>query len=191
MSVSNDQLEQTRTSETVDSLETNVENSSSTFNVFTQLNSSRTAAKKANLSPNSLDKKQLSEDLKRMHDFLKHEIEPHERIAYRECPESSRQEVFSELRTQIQREQRFQTAQNDIRTETEKSLVEFKKDLVGACDYIFGFFFPLNLSGPSISKFWGGIHRVISVCCVDSIMSLNFLADKKSRRKFPTVTMNH
>lgn len=174
MSINDSQLEQTCASETVQSLQTNiVDDSSSAFTVFTELNkltSHTTKAEENKANSPTMDKKQLSEDLKRMHDFLKNEIEPYERIAYRECPESTRQEVFSELRAQIQREKEFQKAENDIRTETEKSVVEFKRDLVGACDYIFGFFFPLSLTGPSISKFWGGVHRIISVCGIHLII---------------------
>ncbi|CRG89948.1 Dual oxidase 2 [Talaromyces islandicus] len=160
LSLSNDRLEQPVNYEPVESLQIDVARSP-TFTVFTQLNRQKTTST-THLSSDSIDKKQLSQDLKRMHDYLENEIEPHERIAYRECPESSRQEVFSELRTQIQREQSSATAGNEARTETEKSLVESKKDLVSACDYIFGVFFPFNLTGPSISKFWGGILQVIS-----------------------------
>ncbi|KAH8689136.1 hypothetical protein BGW36DRAFT_77825 [Talaromyces proteolyticus] len=130
------------------------------FAVFTELN--RNSQTSRVVSAAKMDTKQLHEDLERMNNFLTHQIEPHERIAYKECPESSRKAVFDELRAMIEHEQRNRRPEDIIRTEAERSLLEFKKDFVGSCDYIFKFFFPPTLTGPGTGKFWGALHRIIS-----------------------------
>ena len=129
------------------------------FHVFTWLNAGQTNQSSRGLKP---DVDQLNKDLEDMDYFLSHNTTLVERIAYQECPQVSRLEVYRLL------EQEGITlvksaAKEKKQDERKPRIYELRVDIVNAAESIFQFFLPSLFEGPTVLKYWGVIHRLLVV----------------------------
>lgn len=129
------------------------------FHVFTWLNAAPMDQSSKVLNIN-LD--QLKDDLEEMDHFLSHKTTLTERIAYKECPKVSRLEVYGLL----EQEERalLKSAVKEQKQDEEKSRIyELRVDIVNAAESIFQFFLPSLFEGPTVLKYWGVIHQLLTV----------------------------
>lgn len=129
------------------------------FHVFTWLSF---APWKQSHKVSNINFDQLKEDLEDMDFFLSHKTTLVERLAYRECPEVSRLEVYGLL----EQEERtlVESGVNEQNKDEKKSRIyELRVDVVNAAESIFQFFLPSLFEGPTVLKYWGVIHQLLVV----------------------------
>jgi hypothetical protein len=131
--------------------------SASGFHVFTWLNAGKVDH---GTRPSSVNEDQLKEDLENMDRFLSRKTSLGERIAYKECPQISRFEVYALLESEANSMSGPTDQKNDDR---KRRIFEHRVDVVNAAEVIFQFFFPSTFEGPTVLKYWGAIHRILEV----------------------------
>lgn len=129
------------------------------FHVFTWLN---VAPWKQSNNGSNINFRQLKEDLEDMDYFLSHKTTLVERIAYKECPEVSRLEVYS-LLEQEERNLVESAVEEQKQDEKKPRIYELRVDIVNAAESIFQFFLPSLFEGPTVLKYWGVIHQLLVV----------------------------
>ena len=133
--------------------------SASGFHVFTWLKMGK--LDHGTSSP-TINARQLKEDLKTMDRFLSRETSLRERIAYTECPPISRPTVYALLEQETR--STSSSATNDQgAVETKRKTLEHRIDIANAAESIFQFFFPSTYEGPTLQKYWGGLHQLLLV----------------------------
>jgi hypothetical protein len=84
----------------------------------------------------TLDEMNLRADLKELHRFLQRQTSFEDRVAYKECPQQSRNDIYALLR---------------------------KVEVVNKAETVFRFFLPSDFKGRTVGKFWGALHRLLVV----------------------------
>lgn len=129
------------------------------FHAFTWLNAEQTSQRERAFNFNV---EQLKEDLENMDYFLSHKTTFVEQIAYKECPQISRLEVYSLL--EQERRTLVRSAAKEKKQDEKKSKIyEVRVDIVNAAESIFQIFLPSLFEGPTVLKYWGVIHRLLVV----------------------------
>lgn len=129
------------------------------FHVFTWLNAAPMDQSSKVLNINF---DQLKKDLEKVDFFLSHKTTLVERIAYKECPEVSRLKVYG-LLEQEERSLVEAVAKEQKQDKKWLRLYELRVDIVNAAESIFQFFLPSLLEGPTVLKYWGVIHQLLTV----------------------------
>jgi hypothetical protein len=154
------------------------EKPSNNFHVFTWLNEAQPTTWRANpllSSPDQgngnddvggsdiatsfiLDEMNLRADLKELHRFLQRQTSFEDRVAYQECPQQSRNDIYALLRKE-EKELAALTGKEFKR----KKIYEDKVEVVNKAETIFRFFLPSGFEGRTVGKFWGALHRLLVV----------------------------
>ena len=76
------------------------------------------------------------------------------KMAYRDCKESTREEVYSYMKGLAAE------FEND---EADRRSYEERIDVFNAADLLFQLFLPPTFNGPTVGRFWGAIARLVKV----------------------------
>jgi hypothetical protein len=100
----------------------------------------------------------LKGDLKEMDRFLRHSTSFVENLAYKECSQHSRREVYEFL---VKEEAEI----TGLVEKTDKwhKIYELQVDIANKAELIFSFFLPARFDGSTVGKFWGAIYHLITV----------------------------
>jgi hypothetical protein len=136
------------------------------FHVFTCLDSYGTtgsaqetrSSKEARIPGTSSANVYLQEDLEEMNHFLGRQINRDERRTYQACPQRKRQEILDVLAV---------GTVDAGSSEKSRKAHQRKIDLFDVAESVFQVFLPLHFDGPTVGKFWGALHRLLTVS-VDS-----------------------
>jgi hypothetical protein len=110
-------------------------------------------------SPNtdSIDEAALVELLREVDDYLAYSTSFTDRKEYRDCPEATRVSAYADME-----KEGIELAKSKPRALVQQNY-EDRIDIFNAADLVFSFFLPPSLEAPTVSKFWGAIHRVVQV----------------------------
>ena len=143
------------------------------FHVFTWLNEAQSTAVTTphrSLSPDIqsggvdadppfvLDEMSLRADLKEMDRFLKRETSFEERLIYSQCPQSTRQQIY----TMLMNEGRTITALTR-KDRSRAKIYEDKVEVFNKAEALFRLFLPSNFEGRIVEKYWGAVNRLLVV----------------------------
>jgi hypothetical protein len=99
----------------------------------------------------------VNDDLKEMDRFLKYQTGFVEALAYKECPQHTRREVYELLASQEKE------IPNLTESDMGRQIFEQQVDLVNSAEAMFTFFLPPSFEGPTVEKFWGAIYQAVNV----------------------------
>jgi len=125
----------------------------------------------------------MENDLREMDRFLRHQTGFADALAYKECPQHSRQDVYG-LLTNGEREIQKLTEPDEARQVFERQV-----DLVNSAEAIFTFFLPPGFEGPTVERFWGAIYEGINVRIRPLLFAQSSLAFRCGHRSVMTRRM--
>ena len=108
----------------------------------------------------TFDETSLRADLKEMDRFLKRETSFEERLIYNECPQYTRQKVYTMLKEEGKTIAVL--IQKDL---TRAKGYEDKVEIFNRAEALFQFFLPSEFEGRTVEKYWGAVHRLLVVSC--------------------------
>lgn len=93
-----------------------------------------------------------------MNHFLRFQTKSAERVAYQNCPRRLRREVLDTLQAEREKIQASAAGSPNLLKPFHK-----KAKIFNTADAVFGFFLPCDFDGPTVGKFWGGLHSLLFV----------------------------
>ncbi|KAB5551293.1 hypothetical protein GE09DRAFT_168424 [Coniochaeta sp. 2T2.1] len=96
----------------------------------------------------------LRQQLQEMEDFLNKDTSRPDRQVYQSCFESTREACLKYLEQQ---------AAMAKKNSSQKRYFENRVDVLNAAEIVFRFFLPLQSDGPTVTKFWGAIYRLVQM----------------------------
>jgi hypothetical protein len=99
----------------------------------------------------------VKDDLREIDRFLKHQTGFVEALAYKECPQHTRREVYGLLASEEKE------IPNLTESDVGRQTFEQQVDLVNSAETMFTFFLPPSFEGPTVEKFWGAIYEAVRV----------------------------
>ncbi|CZR54996.1 uncharacterized protein PAC_04881 [Phialocephala subalpina] len=109
-----------------------------------------------NLQNGNMSELNLKGDLKEMDRFLKRNTSFVENLAYKECPQHSRKEVYTFLGKE--EDKIIALAEQD---DEYRKIYEIQADVVYRAELLFSFFLPSCFDGHTVGKLWGAIYSLI------------------------------
>jgi len=124
------------------------------FHVFTWLNNEHVSTSFPGGETISI----VDADLAEMDRFLVNETGLEDRLAYNECPETNRSAIYDFL-SQEEKEIMI-SEESDPR---KRKIYEAEVEIVNNAENLLLFFLPPGYGGPTAAKYWGALHRLLTV----------------------------
>ncbi|PQE03562.1 Mg2+ transporter protein [Rutstroemia sp. NJR-2017a BVV2] len=125
----------------------------------------------------------LEDHMEKVEDFLIHRTSFTDSRAYKSCSSLLRTDVHSMLENEGK-----ELLNSD--TPTEKLKVhEDIIDIFNTADSLFQFFLPMTSKTPTAMKFWGAVHRIVCVSCMNPRKIMNSFLTAINRASVKPVQM--
>lgn len=114
----------------------------------------------------TIDEDVLDDHLREVEEFLLSKTSFSDRRAYKDCPEASREEIYSYLE-----KKGAEIAALKSKQRARQRAYETQIDIANAASTVFALFFPPDVQVPTMQKFWGALKTIVVVSLLGLLSS--------------------